>query len=82
MKIQVISKTQKIKCFDCEIIYSKFDDPRTLDSFDVNIIDLQDEGVWRHDDDTPLGRAADRRYHYPGSNLPLSPSPRQCYRHI
>ncbi len=54
MKIQVIGKTQKIKCFDCEITYSKFDDPRTLDSFDVNIIDLQDEGVWRHDDDTPL----------------------------
>ena len=53
MKIQIISSTKNIKCTDCDIMYSKYSEPKTLDSFDVNIIDLQDEKIWKNDSDDP-----------------------------
>lgn len=54
MKIQIISNKQSIKCFEYEIKYSKFSEPKTLDSFDINIVDLQDENLWRNRDDNAL----------------------------
>lgn len=51
MKIQIISDTKNIKCADCDITYSKYGEPKTLDSFDVNIIDLQDEKIWKNNSD-------------------------------
>ena len=54
MKIQIISNVQNIKCTDCDITYSRLDKPKTLDSFDVNIVDLQDDSIWKNNDDNPL----------------------------
>ena len=48
MKIQIISISKNIKCADCDITYSNYSEPKTLDSFDVNIIDLQDERLWNN----------------------------------
>ena len=48
MKVQIIGNTQNIKCADCDITYSRLNEPKTLDSFDVNIVDLQDERLWRN----------------------------------
>lgn len=49
MKIQIICNNKNIKSNDYEITYSPFGAPQTFDSFDVNIIDLQDESVWRNE---------------------------------
>ena len=54
MKVQIIGNVQNIKCTDCDITYSKLNAPKTLDSFDVNIVDLQDDSIWKNNDDNPL----------------------------
>lgn len=54
MKVQIIGNVQNIKCTDCDITYSELNAPKTLDSFDVNIVDLQDDSIWKNNDDNPL----------------------------
>lgn len=51
MKIQVISLSQSIKIQEYENVYSNFDKPKTFDSFDVNIINLQSAEMWRNKED-------------------------------
>lgn len=47
MKIQILGiRDRKINIDGYDITYSDFAKPKTLDSFDINIIDLQDEFVW------------------------------------
>ena len=51
MKIQIVSnKVIKYKC-KYDITYSSLNKPQSLDSFDINIFSLQDESIWRYDDD-------------------------------
>ena len=47
MKIQIIgSKDREIDIEGYEIELTNFEDPKTLDSFDINIIDLQEGSDW------------------------------------
>lgn len=49
MKIQIISNTKNIKIEGYEVIYSTLNNPKTFDSYDVNIIDLQNENLWKNE---------------------------------
>lgn len=51
MKIQIISLSQSTKIQEYENVYSNFDKPKTFDSFDVNIINLQSAEMWRNKED-------------------------------
>lgn len=52
MKVQVISYNNRLnnKFKDCDIIYSSINSPKSFDEFDINIISLQDEGIWEYYD--------------------------------
>lgn len=55
MKIQIISNNKVIKSNVYEILYSSFSRPITFDLFDINIIDLQDEDLWKNDREEEQG---------------------------
>ena len=49
-EIQVIRRKVKSNTGKTKITYSSIDSPRALDDFDINIIDLNDEYLWRNSD--------------------------------
>lgn len=49
MKIQIITNVMDWKIGGKNITFSELSNPKTFDSFDINIIDLQDEGLWIND---------------------------------
>lgn len=49
LKIQIISNKHTIKSDDFQITNSSLSSPKTFDLFDINIISLQDESIWRNE---------------------------------
>lgn len=52
MKIQFISKNQIPTKYDFKT--TSFEDPKSFDLFDVNVIDLQHSSLWKNDDNSSL----------------------------
>lgn len=54
MKIQVISYNNALNntFSDYEITYSSLNSPCSFDEFDINILSLQDAGIWRYQEDS------------------------------
>ncbi len=48
LKIQVISNKKIIRSNDFSIRYAPYNSPMTFDMFDINIINLQDENIWKN----------------------------------
>lgn len=48
LNIQVVSNKKIIRSNDFNIRYSSYNSPMTFDMFDINIINLQDENIWRN----------------------------------
>lgn len=48
LNIQIISDKETIESHSYNITYSSFDSPVTFDLFDINIINLQDEDLWKN----------------------------------
>lgn len=61
MRIQIIGSNEAIKSNEYDILYSPFSRPITFDLFDINIIDMQDENLWKNDreDDHEINRSND-----------------------
>ena len=52
MKVQIVSlKGISSYKLNCEITNSKIESPLSFDAFDLNIIDMQDENIWRNNND-------------------------------
>lgn len=54
LSIQIISNRQIIKTKNYKITYAELNSPMTFDLFDINIIDLQDENLWRFMGSSPI----------------------------
>lgn len=55
MNIQIISAHEKSVPRSTAVIYSQIDLPKSLDEFDINIIDLSSADLWKYTGDTILG---------------------------
>ena len=51
MKIQIIGLSNSIDIQGYECIYSPLHSPKTLDSFEINIINLQNKEMWKNERD-------------------------------
>ncbi len=49
MKLQIICNSRNINADGYEVVYSDLNNPSTFDSFNVNIIDLQNNNLWLND---------------------------------
>ncbi len=61
-EIQVIRRNAKSSAENTKITYSSIDSPRALDDFDINIIDLNDEYLWRNNDKNNIKSDYDSDY--------------------
>lgn len=61
-EIQVIRRIVKSSTGKSKITYSSIDSPRALDDFDINIIDLNDEYLWRNNDKNNIKSDYDSDY--------------------
>lgn len=61
-EIQVIRRDVKFSAGKTKITYSSIDRPRALDDFDINIIDLNDEYLWRNNDKNNIKSDYDSDY--------------------
>lgn len=61
-EIQVIRRDVKFSAGKTKITYSSIDSPRALDDFDINIIDLNDEYLWRNNDKNNIKSDYDSDY--------------------
>ncbi|MBE5921136.1 MAG: hypothetical protein E7272_15075 [Pseudobutyrivibrio ruminis] len=61
-EIQVIRRIVKSSTGKSKITYSSIDSPRALDDFDINIIDLNDEYLWRNNDNNCIESDYDSDY--------------------
>lgn len=53
MKVQIVSLKGKSNYkLNCEITNSKIESPLSFDAFDLNVVDMQDEDIWKNDDNS------------------------------
>ena len=53
MKVQIVSLKGKSNYkLNCEITNSQIEAPLSFDTFDLNIVDMQDENIWRNNANT------------------------------
>lgn len=61
-RIQIVRRTVKNKFDNSVIVYSSIDNPKALDDFDINIIDLNDNQLWTNHNNNNVESDYDNDY--------------------